>query len=625
MLESPLPSGSSCIGQDGLGNKHWQCAKLVVLSRKFKRRAPAATVAAEEPIEQSAPSRRFEWAVAGLLILFLLGTFSTEVADTDFWWHLKTGEWIVENGSLPDPDPFSYTSELGTDSYEGESMVRRFNLTHEWLAQVVWYCVYAVGGFAGLSLWKGVLLSAMFAILGLLVYRDTGLPLVAVAAVLGGVPLATMFASDRPTLVTFAMVATFVLLLELHDAGVITKELWAIPALALVWANCHGGFFLGFVVLGAYSVGALRETQQLRTRVWTVTGCSVAAFALNPNGLRIVEVLQAYQNSAIQSTLIEWRQPPLWGEPPYSIGILLFATAAVMPMSWRRVRWAHWLLFVAFGAATVLAFRNAIFLAFFGPWFIAKYGWPGLKQWVPPRQLVLNSVAIGCVCAATGWGFSQESLFQLRGALWRFPVAAADLLAENVPGNLFNSYEYGGYLIWRLGPERKTFIDGRALNDSVYEDYRAILYSQRNARELLRVHDINIVVTNAFEYSTGVLYPIVETLRADSEWALVQQDAKSLLFARRTIDSAGWIAANEVAKSQVVEHLVNSCGGFIEHMPILPNCARTLGFHLAKAGDFVRAKEALELYFDNVIFADLEASRALDQIRRRLASDDPPA
>ena len=130
------------------------------------------------------------------------------------------GEWL----RCPTPDPFSYTSELGTDSYEGESMVRRFNLTHEWLAQVVWYCVYAVGGFAGLSLWKGVLLSAMFAILGLLVYRDTGLPLVAVAAVLGGVPLATMFASDRPTLVTFAMVATFVLLLELHDAGVITKE-----------------------------------------------------------------------------------------------------------------------------------------------------------------------------------------------------------------------------------------------------------------------------------------------------------------------------------------------------------------------------------------------------------------
>lgn len=573
----------------------------------------------EEHLEQPVPGRAFEWAVAGLLLFFLLGTFSTEVADTDFWWHLKTGEWIVENVSLPDPDPFSYTSDLGLDSYEGESMVRRFNLTHEWLAQVVWYCVYAVGGFAGLSLWKALLLSAMFSIAGLLVYRDTEQPLVAIAAVLGGIPLATMFASDRPTLVTFAMVAVFVLLLELHDAGVITKEVWAIPALALVWANSHGGFFLGVVVLGAYSVGALRESKQVRTRLWIVTGCSIVAFALNPNGLIVVEVLLAYQSSAIQSTLIEWMRPPLWGAPPYSIGILLFATAAVMLASWRRVRWAHWLLFAAFGAATVLAFRNAIFLAFFGPWFIARYGWPGLKHWLPAREAITSLVAAGCVLLAIGWGFSQGSMFQLKGAQWKFPVAAADLLANDVPGNLFNSYEYGGYLIWRLGPDRKTFIDGRALNDAVYEDYRSILYSQRNARELLRRHDIQVVVTNAFEYSTGVLYPIVETLRGDPEWALVQQDAQALVFARRTNENGDWIAEHEIPKSLVVEHLVNSCKVYVEHLPMLPNCARTLGFGLAKDRDFVRAKEAFELYLDNVIFADAEAARALDEIRRRLA------
>src|ERR1700686_3207006 len=76
-----------------------------------------------------------------LAAVCLIGLFSTEIADTDFWWHLKTGQYIVQRHSLPVPDPFGNTVSVAA-AYPGEERVRQFNLTHEWLSQVFMYAVY---------------------------------------------------------------------------------------------------------------------------------------------------------------------------------------------------------------------------------------------------------------------------------------------------------------------------------------------------------------------------------------------------------------------------------------------------------------------------------------------------
>src|SRR5260221_9904992 len=86
-----------------------------------------------------------------LTALCLFGLFATQIADTDFWWHLKTGQYLVEHRSLPVPDPFAYTTYTTAKSAPadaGGEWVRRFNLTHEWLAQGGIYAAYAAGGFS---------------------------------------------------------------------------------------------------------------------------------------------------------------------------------------------------------------------------------------------------------------------------------------------------------------------------------------------------------------------------------------------------------------------------------------------------------------------------------------------
>jgi hypothetical protein len=176
--------------------------------------------------------------------------FSTEIADTDFWWHLKTGQFMVERHSLPFPDPFAYRTSVAA-AYPGEEQVRHFNLTHEWLSQVLMYGTYAVAGFRGIVLARAVLLAALCGLAGFLAARLSSNFYAGIAAACAAASVLTAFAADRPGVVSFLGVAVFVCLLELR------RGWWALPPLALLWSNCHGGFPLGWVVLLAYCAGTL--------------------------------------------------------------------------------------------------------------------------------------------------------------------------------------------------------------------------------------------------------------------------------------------------------------------------------------------------------------------------------
>ena len=552
--------------------------------------------------------------LVALTLLFLLGSFATEIADTDFWWNLATGRYVAQHQELPVPDPFSYTSNRGEESYPGERRVRNFNLTHEWLAQLVWYGVWAAGGFAAVVMLKSALLTFFCAAAGWLAWRRSGSLVAGVAAALAGVPFLLLFAADRPALLTFALVALYTLLLERYREGGSVRLLYALPLVQLVWANAHGGFFMGFAVLGAYAAGAWRSPQERRNPLWIAAAIAVLISGLNPSGFGIFSVLAGYRQSFLTQTLIEWSRPPLWG-PPYVFQMLLYATAAVMVWQWRRVWISDALLFAAFGAASLLAFRNLPFVAFYAPIFLASYV-PGVRR-LDARNVCAAGIAL--VAVSLAWRGWEGKLFQLRVAEWKFPEQAAQLLREIGPGHeLFNTYEYGGYLLWAAGPERKVFIDGRALNESVYRDYRTILYGDPNdpaaPERLLDQYGADVVLMNGFEYVSGVVYPLILRLGApgNARWRLAHQDPQAVVFVR---EGSGLLPGRELAKSGVTEHLDASCRLSVEHDPELSQCARTLGFLYLRAGDAARAKAILELYLANWPYGDPEAEQALARLR----------
>ncbi|HYM12010.1 MAG TPA: hypothetical protein VEU62_14830 [Bryobacterales bacterium] len=544
-----------------------------------------------------------------LAALCLLGLFSTEVADTDFWWHLKTGQYIIERHALPVPDPFSYTSQLGAPAYPGEERVRYFNLTHEWLAQALWYLIFRAAGFPGVVLFKALLLAGLCGIAGLLAARRSGSFYWGLAAAGAAAAVAALFSADRPALLTFFFIAVFIWILERGG------PLWLLPVLSLVWANAHGGFFLGWVILAAYSADALFARWRGRRAVidrklWLAGAVSIAASGLNPSGFRILQILLAYRHSYLNQSLIEWTKPSLWG-PPYAFDLLLYAGAAVLLLAWRRVRVADWLLFAAFAAASLAAFRNIILMALLAPVLIAAY-FPWRRKLPSLTAPVVVAALVGVLAA----GMWRGQFFQLRAALWKFPAGAADwMLAKNISSPMFNTYEYGGYLIWRLWPRERAFIDGRALNESVYRDYVKALggASAQERQEVLARYGVEVIVANAFEYASGVLYPMVLWLAepAQSDWQLVYQDPQAMIFLRHM--PAGVAALH---KTQIPDHLEAECRLHIEKDPELCLCARTLGFLFLRMGDAGRAQRSLALYLANNREPDAEAESAY---RRLLA------
>src|ERR1035437_4171453 len=153
-------------------------------------------------------TRGFRPLVLALSAVLLVGWFSPEISDPDFWWHLKTGQYIWEKHSLPVPDPFAYTTGMAGPAYAGEERTRDFNLTHEWLAQTLFYLIYQTAGFGGVVLFRAVVLSAFCALAGLLAWRRCGGFWGALAAALATAGVASGFAVDRPYLLTFLLLAS---------------------------------------------------------------------------------------------------------------------------------------------------------------------------------------------------------------------------------------------------------------------------------------------------------------------------------------------------------------------------------------------------------------------------------
>ncbi|HEY1221270.1 MAG: hypothetical protein ABSE42_09605 [Bryobacteraceae bacterium] len=537
-------------------------------------------------------------ALLALACLFLLGLFSTELADTDAWWHLATGRYIARTHRLPVPDPFAYTTAGARDAYPGEAATRRFNLTHEWLAQLAMYGFEAAGGVGAVVFWKALLLALLCGAVGWAAARRTGSLLWGIAAALAASALAVEFAHDRPSILSYVFTAVFIAICERGS------RLWLLPALSLVWANCHGGFFLGWVVVGAYTAEALLRRTDMR-RWLAASLATIAVSGANPNGFGAIEAILRYRRSPLQASLIEWSPASLWGSP-YVFDLLLYAAVLAMILSWRRVRPADWLMAAAFVAASLTAFRNEMLVGVLAPILIADY-----FPWKRPLPRVVRYAALAALAAGLVWGAGAGRFFQLRAAEWRFPVDAVQFLREHgIRGPLFNTYEYGGYLIWRGEP---VFIDGRALSEQVFQDYRAILGSPPGdpARgQTLERYGVTAIVANGFEYNSGTLYPLVPALMSPGEtgWYLIYEDPQALIFVR---DLPPGVAA--LPAGRVDLHLENECKLHVERDPEFSLCARTLADLYMRAGDRERARRWLRFYLDHPYGDDPEAQRAYDQ------------
>lgn len=204
--------------------------------------------------------------IIAVIVLFFAFVFSLSkpIGDHDVFWHLKTGEWIWQNKSLPDKDPFTFTSK--SSQYEA-SVRTSFILKQYWLAQLIMYGFYQLGGFYGIIVFRCLIYLGI----GLLLYYWMGKEGVSrisrLVFLLPMVFFSIQWLGERPNNLSFLFAVIVVYLLESMrrqvEAEVEVKKnkilnlnlnLFLLPLVMLLWANMHGGFILGDTIIAIYMV-----------------------------------------------------------------------------------------------------------------------------------------------------------------------------------------------------------------------------------------------------------------------------------------------------------------------------------------------------------------------------------
>jgi hypothetical protein len=450
--------------------------------------------------------------------------------DTDAWWHLKVGEQILRTHTWPTADPFSFTVH-GTPW-----------IAYEWLGEVVIALSARLGGFVGEAALIMMLGATLVLLLFLYSYLRCKNSKAAFLACVLVMPAIAPFLTLRPQLMGYILLLLTLLCLDRFRSGS-RRSIWFLPVLFLIWVNTHGTFIFGLGLIGLFWASGLigfrkggwiaeRWTDSRRLQLTFVLLLCVLALPLTPYGGQLASYpihMSLTQPLGI-ANIQEW-QPLAFNNflgKYFLCLILLFFAGNVYARPEYRVEDLGMLMFGAFAACVHVRF-TILFMLFFAP-ILAQL----LTRWAPaydPRKdkWVLNAILIvGLASVAVFLVPSQEKSETSLGE--NFPVKALTFMQQHpISGPTFNDYGWGGYLIWRDGPDQKVFIDGRA---DIYEyggvlrDYRAITWIESGALPALRKYGVNSCLIQRDS-------PLATLLSSVPDWERVYTDDVASIYARK--------------------------------------------------------------------------------------------
>jgi hypothetical protein len=504
---------------------------------------PAATPGGAAPADASlAPPSS---AATRLLILIALysvpaATIIRPVNEFDTWYHLRTGEWIVAHGAVPETDPFT--------PY-GES---RPWVAYSWLFELMLYGLYRWLGLGGLLVYRVLLALALIAVLHRFVARREPRFVVAVglvaAALLGIAP----FLSERPWLFTIILcVLSLDAVLDLRQ-GQMRWTIWLLPLGYVLWASVHIQFIYGLFVLGLGCAAPLfdrflrwdegsEQAARFGTRAWWqlvgLTALCFGATFVNPYGIEVYRTILdlAGQSAPYQlfgelkapdfRALSDWALLGLTLTAAFALGrrarlssfeVLLLAATAYLSFRCRRDSW-----FVVLAALGVLTT---------GPRRAATEAERLVLTW---RQRGLVAAGVVLVLLVIGWRRDCSERHLEAEVAQEFPAEAAAFIESNgLRGPLYNHHDWGSYLLWRL-PQLPPAIDGRM---NIHGDER-ITQFQRTFLGAPGWED-DPDLTAAGVAVVHAWAPLAALLRRDGRFQLVHEDPVAVVFVARASEGA---------------------------------------------------------------------------------------
>ncbi len=406
------------------------------------------------------------------VIFFTISYFSI---DPDFGWHLASGKYIIKNG-IPTKDIFTYTAPSFTW------------INHEWLYDVLVAFLYGIGGYFIISLFFAGIWTS-----GLLLAQRKRIYYVLIFSCLAVLP----FSGIRPV----AWTVLFVAIIERIINAKKESLKYFLPLIFLLWANLHGSFILGLLIMTYYYFFSKNKIPVAPFIL------SFVAVLFNPFGLRIFEeIFRTVLDSQLKFRVIEWKAFYI---PAISIPFIILTISLFLFFEKKQLKKIFGIPFFAL-ILTLSSVRHL-------PIFIvtsSRY----LESYLIKLKKILHSKKINnkryflvyCFSAGVWLMMTFFAVLLIRESIsskQTYPLKAVEYINNNpCRGNIFNSYSYGGYLIWKL-PNYKVYIDGRMpswkLNNENYlENYVKFLNDDTYRQSQVSKYNITCMLLTESESSS---------------------------------------------------------------------------------------------------------------------------
>ncbi len=461
------------------------------------------------------------WAVA---LILALPAFLFPLSNPDIFWHLSAGRWIIEHHAVPRTDFLSF-SMPGTDWVD-----------FEWLSQLLFQLLYQIGGMTALWLLKISLLLASWLIVDrFLTRRQVIVEARILALALWSVGM--LAHSDiRPELFSILFFSLLVTWLEDPQPLPLVK----VFALFALWANLHAGFIMGLALILLYR------------RAWTAA-LAVAGTLVNPYFFRPYQVLwQHFAQRADLAHLIKEWEPLSFGNPlnwPFWPMILVVFILAIRSRQIRTLTTATLLL----AASSIMHERNSLFFAVLAATLAGLSIRKESLRRTLAASLTVYAVFLLWLFPRTSWShiFNDKHV----------PRAATAFLAKErtvlEPLRLYNQWEWGGYLGWKLAPWYRVFCDGRYIFHSQLAETGLAVenpalwqkFTDQQGLSGALMLNLDRQIPARKRYPDGSLKdfprPWYVFYMPKDRWALVYWDEKALLFVDRSRVPAPWLSEHE--------------------------------------------------------------------------------
>lgn len=402
----------------------------------------------------AAPAERCTLPLWVGLIVYavLLSTGNRLLIDPDTFWQVAVGQWMVDHRAVPLTDVYSFTMQ-------GQPW-----MSTQWLAQVIFSQIYGWFGWAGLVALTALAIAVTYMLLTRFLVRyfgDTPVMILLPVSFLIGLP---HFYARPHALALPVMVAWIAALLSAAERR--QAPPFVLVLLMTLWANLHGGFVLGLMLIGPIALDAVLNAEapaRLRLLLrWFVFGLvALVASCLTPYGWNSLLAARAILNLGEALTLIrEWAPADFSFLGPLEAGALLIIVLAFLKGV--KLPLMRTVLFVGLLYMALAHIRNADVFALLGPMVVAaplaaqfggRNGEAGLT--FPQPQGFATALTIVLMVGMT---MAALAMGQYRPAENMSPVAAVQALKQHQAKRVFNDYDFGGYLISQgVAP----YIDGR--------------------------------------------------------------------------------------------------------------------------------------------------------------------